>query len=476
LLLTFSFTAKASAFPLVPAGHEIAWDQFEIAPALSVPVQLTQPDLQLEQTDATVSISGVDFAVQFNKADGNLSAFTFKGKSLVERGFRPDFWRALTDNDRPSHQNISDVKWQDAGENWQVTACRVETLDGAVRVVFDATLPSVTGAYQLAYTVYGTGELEVATAYKPGAGMKAPMRFGLEMALPKALDTVTYYGRGPHPTYADRKFERIGLFDTTVDAMWVDYSKPQENGNRADVRWTALTDDEGTGLLFISASTFNFGAKHYEQSVINDANYAFQMKRSDSIHLNIDLQQMGVGGNNSWGAAAMGPYILKNVATSDRFRMVPIDSTTSIQRKLAIQPQHFKLAPPPKPVPPTPVVYASSQQPNNPAEYAFDGNPGTRWCANGPRIPSWIVCTLDQPRSVQSAAITWEGEGVYRYKIEGSADGKQWKLLADQTQSTQSVKQSVDTLKAVGVVKFVRVTVTGIPADQWPSIFEIDLK
>jgi beta-galactosidase len=454
----------------------MAWDQFEIAPALPVPVQLTQPDLQLEQTDATVSISGVDFAVQFNKADGNLSAFTFKGKSLVERGFRPDFWRALTDNDRPSHHKISDAKWQDAGKNWQVTACRVETLDGAVRVVFDATLPGVNGAYQLGYTVYGNGELEVAASYKPGASVKGPMRFGLEMLLPTSLENVTYYGRGPHPTYSDRKFERIGRFETSVDAMWVDYSEPQENGNRGDVRWTALTDQDGAGLLFIGAPAFNFGAKHYAQSVVNDARYAFQMERSDSIHLNIDLQQMGVGGNNSWGAAAMGPYILRNTALGYRFRMVPIDSTTSIARKLSIQPQNFKIEQPKKPVPPTPKVFASSQQASNPAEHAFDGNPGTRWCANGPRIPSWIVCTFDKARSVQSAAITWEGEGVYRYKIEGSTDARKWKLLVDQTQSTQSVKQSVDPLEAVGVVKFVRVTVTGIPADQWPSIFEIELK
>lgn len=476
LLLTLSFAAKESAFPLVPAGHELAWDQFEIASAIPVPVQLTQDELKFEQTDTTVSVSGADFALQFNKADGNLSAFTFKGKSLVDRGFRPDFWRALTDNDRPSYQKISDEKWKDAGNDWKVTASRVRELDGAVRVIFDGTLPSMNSAYRLVYTVYGNGELEVSASYKPGAGVKAPMRFGLEMLLPKSFENVSYYGRGPHPTYADRKFERIGLFETTVDQMWVDYSEPQENGNRGDVRWTALTDSEGTGLLFVGAPDFSFGAKHYAQSVINDARYAFQMKRSDSIHLNIDLQQMGVGGNNSWGAAAMGAYILKNTAKSYRFRMVPIDSKTNLSKKLSIQPQHFDIKPPKKPVPPPPRVFASSQEENNPAPHAFDGNPATRWCAKGPRIPSWIVCTLDKPQRVKTASITWEGEGVYKYKIEGSTDARKWQLLVDQTQSTKSVKQSVDTLQDIGAIKFVRVTVTGVPGNQWPSIFEIELK
>ena len=476
LLLTLSFTAKKKAFPLVPAGHEISWEQFEISPAMPVPVQITQPELKFAETPAVVSVSGSDFAVQFNKANGELSSFTFKGKSLVERGFRPDFWRALTDNDRPSYKKVTDEKWKDAGNNWKVTGCRVAELDGAVRVTFDAALPGINGAYQLVYTVYGNGELEVAAAYKPAAGVKAPMRFGLELLLPKSLEHVTYYGRGPHPTYADRKFERIGIYETTVDQMWVDYSEPQENGNRCDVRWTALTDQDGTGLLFVGAPAVNFGARHYARSVINNAKYAFQMERSDSIHLNIDHLQMGVGGNNSWGASAMGPYLLKNREMNYRFRMVPIDSKQSIRKNLAIQPQHFKIAPPPKPVPPPARVSASSQEPGNVPENAIDGNPATRWCALGPRIPAWVMFSLDKPLNAKSVAITWEAEGIYQYMIEGSADGKQWKLLVDQTKNAQAVKTNIDTLKDAGVIKYVRVTVTGVPAEHWPSIREIELK
>ncbi|MBT3193297.1 MAG: DUF4981 domain-containing protein [Verrucomicrobia bacterium] len=472
LLLSLSFRAKHGVFPLVPEGHEVAWEQFKIKPAMPVPVQVTQPELQLEQTDSTVTVRGANFAVKFSKADGNLKSFIFKGKSLIKRGFRPDFWRALTDNDRPSFKRVTDEKWKDAGKHWKVMECRVVELDGAARVTFNATLPDVNGAYQLAYTVYGSGELEVAAAYQTGAGVKAPMRFGLELLLPKQFENVTYYGRGPLPTYSDREFERIGIYETTVDQMWVDYSEPQENGNRSDVRWTALTDEKGIGLLFVGAPTLNFGAKHYEQNVINDAKYAFQMERSKSIHLNIDHLQMGVGGNNSWGATPMRPYLLANQDMRYHFRMVPIDGKESIRRKLSIQPQHFKIEPPPAP---HVRVCASSQEVGNVPEHAIDGNPATRWCARGFIVPSWIMFRLDEPLHAKSATITWESEGAYQYRIEGSVDGKQWKLLVDQTKNTRTAKTSVDVLKDAGMVEQVRVTVTGVPEALWPSIREIEL-
>ena len=473
LLLTLSFTAKDAAFPLVPAGHELAWEQFEITPAMPVPVQLTQPDLEYRQTGSTVSISGAAFAVQFDRASGNLDSLTYKGKELVERGFRPNFWRALTDNDRPSHQKVSDVKWKDAGKDWQVNDCRVLKLDGAVRVIFDGELPAVNGGYQLAYTVYGNGEIEVAADYKPGGSVKRPLRFGLEMQLPSAFEKVRYYGRGPHPTYSDRKFERLGIFDTTVDDMWVDYSEPQENGNRSDVRWTSLTDSDGTGLLFVGAPVLNFSARHYAQEVINDARYSFQMQRSDVIHLNIDHLQMGVGGNNSWGASAMGPYLLKNESMHYHFRMVPVDAHLDLDQTLSLQPQHFKYLPLPAPVP---RASASSEEAGNVAANAIDGNPNTRWCARGPSVPSWLMFRLDQPATVKEASITWESEGQYQYKIEGSTDNQQWTLLVDQTGNTQSAATTVDALKDAGVIRFVRVIVTGVPKNQWPSIREVSLR
>ena len=107
------------------------------------------------------------------------------------------------------------------------------------------------------------------------------------------------------------------------------------------MRWVAVTNKAEQGLLFIGDPTICFGAKHYAQSVIDQAKYSFQMKRSDTVHLNVDLGQAGVGGNNSWGATPMEAYQLKNQAMSYKFRMVPIQSTREIEDKLMKRPASF---------------------------------------------------------------------------------------------------------------------------------------
>ena len=333
-LLNMSFRVKEGYSPLMPAGHVIAREQFTIVKALpATVVREPQSPLKVQRDENTATISGQEFLVRFDLAKGLLTAFEHQGKALVDRGFVPEFWRALTDNDRPSHRKFVDDRFRLAGENLRVTGAEVKTLaDGAVRVAVGAELPDISGACQMVYTVYGSGEIDVVCALTPGDAKKGPFRYGLELLLPKRLERVLYYGRGPRPTYQDRKFEPIGRYATTVDRMWVDYSEPQENGNRSDVHWVAMMDKQLGGLLFVGESTLNFGAKHYARPVIEKAKYSFQMERSESIHVNIDHVQAGVGGNNSWGATPLSRYQLKARPVRYGFRMIPIERIDDIER------------------------------------------------------------------------------------------------------------------------------------------------
>lgn len=334
-LLTMSFTAKKGYSPLVPEGHELAWEQFVYAEATAPSITIgRKSELKVQDGTDSVKISGSSFELVFSKQEGMLKSFVSKGKSLIDRGFKPDFWRALTDNDNPSFKKFSDPKWKTAGQEWKAAESKVETLgDGSVRVLFTGALSAVQASCQLGYTVWGDGQVEVAMTCVPGAAageIKGPLRFGLEVLVPEEFELVEYYGRGPQPTYQDREFERVAIFDTTVDDMWVDYSEPQENGYRSDVRWVALRGKDKAGLLFIGDPRISFGAKHYAQEVIDNAKYSFQMERSKSIHLNIDLGQAGVGGNDSWGATPLNQYQLKNEPMSYKFRMMPIDGKTDV--------------------------------------------------------------------------------------------------------------------------------------------------
>ncbi len=475
-LLTMSFTAKEGYSPLVPAGHEISWEQFTVAAASPPAIEkASSPGLTVTDADDAVTIAGGDFSLSFDKEKGLLTSFKYKNADLVDRGFVPDFWRALTDNDRPSHKKFTDTKWRNAGSGWKVADAEVTQLPGAARVIFTAALPAVSGSCRLVYTVCGGGQVAVDMAYVPGRRkIKGPLRFGLEMLLPKELEHVAYYGRGPAATYADRPFERVGIFETTVDGMWMDYSEPQENGNRSDVRWVALRDETGRGLLFVGDPVVSFGAKHYARDVIEKAKYSFRMKRSDSIHLNIDGGQTGVGGNNSWGATPLRKYWLKNEPMSCRFRMMPIDGETDIDARCRVRPPSHPIASA-MPAPPrqTSRVEASSEETSkgNVAGNLVDGDRETRWCANGGELPQWVSINLGKKKTVKKAAITWECDGAYQYTIEGSADGRRWRVLADRTKNRDAARTTTDTFDAV--VQYMRVTVTGTPPEKWASMCEV---
>lgn len=481
-LVTISFSAKAGYSPLIIEGHEIAWDQFVYTEAIPlVGDKSRQPELNVDDGDKSIVVTGKGFTLSFEKGTGLLSDFTHKGNRLVDRGFKPDFWRATTDNDRPSVRRFADIRWRDAGAHWRIGGTEVKTLEGgAIRVLFNASLSGVSAKCQLVYTVYGDGQVEVAMTCDPGgAKMKGPLRYGLEMLLPESMNQVQYYGRGPRPTYQDRRLERIGLFETTVDDLWVDYSEPQENGYRSDVRWVALRDADRNGLLFAGDPLVCFGAKHYAQDVIDKAKYSFQMERSKSIHLNIDLVQAGVGGNNSWGATPLRQYQLKSTRVSYRFRMIPLGKGDSIDVKLAKRPVSHPvkslLPEMAAVVPATSPVAASSEEKNrgNVAPNLTDGNSATRWCASDASLPQWVRIKLDKKQSVKQARITWEENGPYRYRIDGSTDGKSWQLLADRSKNTEGGQTTKDTLK--GEAQFIKITVTGTPPDCWASICEVTI-
>jgi len=274
----------------------------------------------VKDSDGEVSITGKTFSLRFDKRAGLITSYRYQGVRLLERGPRPDFWRAPTDNDRGAWKNLrgrvrpeNDIYiWRDAGPGWQVRETRVEKVDDrSARIMVKAGLPRVEAEYAMTYTVYGTGDIIVECAYSPGPKPVAMMpRFGTELVLAPGLVNLAWYGRGPVETYIDRQFERVGVYQSTVNRAWVDYSRPQENGNKTDVRWVALTNAQGIGLLAVGAPALSVAARHYTKEEIDRAGYTFQMQRHPQVYLNLDWKQMGVGGIDSWSANAypMAPH------------------------------------------------------------------------------------------------------------------------------------------------------------------------
>ena len=331
--ITFQFTAVEKYSPLVEVGHELSFAQFAL-PVEAPEITATAShggQLSLKESTKEITIKGDQFSVSYDKNSGVMAAYTYAGKTFIKRGPELDLWRARTDNDRPAiEKGAYNEAWSTAVAQQAVTSVNASQLpDGSVRIELVAELPTVNSSYTQTTTVYGNGEILVEVHLdKSGLAKKlrGPHRVGTELILAAGLENLEWFGRGPHATYIDRQFERIGIFGGTVDEQWVEYSRPQANSNKTDVRWLSVTDAAGDGLMFSAEGDepLSVDAKHYSKETMEAADYAFQMERSEEVFLNIDHIQMGVGGNNSWGRTAMPDYLLTKPEYRYAYRIQPI--------------------------------------------------------------------------------------------------------------------------------------------------------
>lgn len=315
--------------------HEVAWEQFRIpveAPGPAVAAG-TMPRIDIDQDRSAVRLSGDGFQLVFDRHRGTISSLLYRGVEFIREGPVPDFWRAPTDNDRGNGMPERCAVWRSAGEEWEVVKTEIERLyPSAVRLTADGRLPSVDGEMAVSYTVFGSGDILLDVAFETGRNDWPEMpRFGMRLKLPAEFDAFSWYGRGPQETHWDRKRgARVGVYSGSVGEQFVDYPKPQENGNKTDVRWAALTNRHGAGLLAVGMPLLSVGARHFTDQDLERAEYSHRLKRRDFIVLHLDDKQMGVGGEDSWGAMPYPQYLLTDCKYAYRFRLKPffIDETS----------------------------------------------------------------------------------------------------------------------------------------------------
>ena len=157
------------------------------------------------------------------------------------------------------------------------------------------------------------------------------------MILPDEYDRFSWYGRGPHETYADRKLgARIGVYGGSVEDQYVPYIVPQENGNKTDVRWASLTDENNTGLLIVGLPLLNVSAHHFTAEDLTEARHTYELKRRDAITLNLDYTQSGLG-NGSCGPGVLPKYLLESSEYGYRLRLRPLSKGTASPATLTKQ-------------------------------------------------------------------------------------------------------------------------------------------
>jgi beta-galactosidase len=327
LKITFALAADTS---WAEAGHVVAWDQFQIpfdVPAAQAAAVTSMPALTLKETTQRISITGTGFEVTFGKDSGALESFVSNGTPLLVSPLVPNFWRVPTDNDNGNGMPRRLGVWRDAGPKRTISNVEAKQLGPqTVRVTAETSIPVGTGSTcKTVYTVYGNGEIVTDMTFTPGSGNVPDLpRFGMQMAIPGRFNTLTWLGRGPQESYWDRKTgAAFGLYSGSVEQNIHRYVRPQETGNKSDVRWVALTDRDGAGLLAVGMPTIDVSAWPFTMQDLENAKHINELPQRDTITVNLDYKQMGVGGDDSWGARTHPEYTLPAKPYHYSFRLMP---------------------------------------------------------------------------------------------------------------------------------------------------------
>ena len=310
-------------------GHIIAWDQFKlpyISPKEYIPIN-TVPEILIYDLENIYSIKGEDIKISLGKKTGAIESYIYKNIELFKSPLVPNFWRAPTDNDLgvidftqylgvPDDTRYSitsfDFGWKNTSKNRTVKEIKFEKVNNNILKIFVLfNIDNSEEEMSLTYTIFGDGNIVIKSSIKPSKNMA---RFGMQLTIPKEFNLLTWFGRGPHETMLDRKTSgSLGIYAGKVGELIHNYIKPQENGNRTDVRWAALTNEEDIGLFVsdIGGTHLNISAWPYSLEDLESADHTYDLPKREFNTLNIDYKQCGVGGDFPAMAMLHKKYVLK---------------------------------------------------------------------------------------------------------------------------------------------------------------------
>jgi beta-galactosidase len=316
-------------------GYEVAWGQ------LPLPVQPSRraalaaeslPKVQYSDKEESIEISGQDFSAVFDKKTGTLTSLKYKSQEMLQRGAIVNLWRAPTDNDDGGGDRSFGSQWRRAGLDqlvFNVTHVAVSPSEIKPLVItVTGNMPAKKGTVEciMKYTVYGSGDIFVDNIIDLKGDFPSLPKVGNQILLSPSMERVKWYGPGPQESYWDRKDGvRVGLYSCSVADLYFPYVKPQENGNRADARWMVLTDRKGLGLLVSGEPTFNFSIHRYSLDNLTNAKHSIDVQDAGYVTLNVDFQQAGLGGDDSWNPRTHPEYQLSAKHYEYGYRIRPID-------------------------------------------------------------------------------------------------------------------------------------------------------
>lgn len=338
VLLNIDYNTK-TAEPLIKKGQTMAYQQltvqhYQASPIINNTSEHSKIKVVNKKNTDFIDINGENFSISFDKKTGYLAKYEVEGTPLLGDGgtLKPNFWRAVTDNDMGAGLQIKYKAWRNPAIN--LTAIDAQKEKNSTQVTAKYDMPEVEASLILTYNISNNGQIEVTQSMITSKTAKVSnmLRFGMVMSLPYEMDKSEFYGRGPIENYIDRcSSQNIGIYKQTADEQFFPYIRPQENGTKTDIRWWNQTYTSGAGFKVIGEQPFSASALHYNIMDLDEGEtkaqrHSPQVPKSKFTNLCIDKIQAGVGGIDSWSenAEALPQYRVPYKDQTFKFWLIPI--------------------------------------------------------------------------------------------------------------------------------------------------------
>ncbi len=343
--------------PLLAIGHEVAFEQFKLPIAQTqhnAPVANQSKDQLLYSTnqDGNHVFSHAKLSITFDQQSGWLKQFNIGTTPLLKAPLHANFWRAPTDNDLGNNMQSWASIWQQAGKTLILEDLHYKKHKVGYEVISQYRSDVFNGNYKVNYLLNNNGEITVTSKLNIGTNQQLANipRLGMQLTMPADFQRLSWFGRGPHESYADRKTSaRIAIYHKMVKEQVHHYSRPQENANKTDVRWMALKNSADNGLLIVGEQPLSTSAWPYTQADIDfiagqdgsasasglvpvTTKHGAELAFKDLVTVNIDHKQMGVGGDTSWGRLVHEQYTIPAQSYRYQFTLIPLSASLKSDR------------------------------------------------------------------------------------------------------------------------------------------------
>ena len=285
-------------------GHEISFAQ-QIVKTPEMTAPMTAHKAEIVYGDFCIGVNGEGFSMQFDKREGGVSSLVYNGVEYITRAPKVSFFRAHTDNDTGAGYPCENAQWQIAGKCAKLLGFETKENADSLEVTFKFLAPTVPSfEYKVTYIAYFDGRLGVKAEYDGVKGLSDMPVFAMDFKMKKQYDKFTFYGMGPDENYIDRNNgARLGLYTLTALENFTKYLNPQECGNRTGVRYVNVYEENGAGLNFTATENpFEMSVLPYNAYELDNAMHRDELPDSTYTWVRIAAKQMGVGGDDSWGA------------------------------------------------------------------------------------------------------------------------------------------------------------------------------